>query len=166
MKKILSTLLIVSLTMPTIARAQEKNKEEPKKETVIVKDDPGKVAPLAKNQPAPFPGVLFSPRASAVVATEISTAKQRRDIEVEAAVKKSEAKKDLDYKNLKVECDTDKKILVATNEERSKRIGQLESDLKNALDAAPSRPFWTGVGVVGGIAVTLLTVFIVGQATK
>lgn len=161
--RLIATVLLTSMTLTSVVQAQDKKPETPK---VEVKEDPGKISPLKQNQPAPYPGVLFSPKAAAVVATEISTAKQKIVIEVESAVKTAEAKKDRDFNILKIQCDTDKKILTATSEERIKRIGQLESDLKNAQEAAPSRPFWTGVGVVGGIAVTLLTVFIVGQATK
>jgi len=161
--RLIASLLLTSMTLPSLARAQDKKPEPPK---VEVKEDTGKISPLKQNQPAPYPGVLFSPKAAAVVAIEISTAKQKIVIEVESAVKTAEAKKDRAFNILKIQCDTDRKILSATSEERIKRIGQLESDLKNAQAAAPSRPFWTGVGVVGGIAVTLLTVFIVGQATK
>lgn len=157
--KLITTFLLLSMTSSALVKAENKQQD-----TSI--EDPGKISPLSKGKPAPYNGVLFSPKAAAFVATEIGSAKKKTEIEVEAAVKRSEAKKDLDFTNLKVECESSKKILTATSDERLKRISELENDLKSALAAAPSRTLWTTIGAVGGIALTLLTVFVVGQAIK
>lgn len=160
--KFVAATLICTMTSTSLVWAEEKKPMN----SVVDVDDVGKISPLKNGQSAPYSGILFSPKAAAVVATEISTAKEKTKIEIEVAVKASEAKKDLAYFDLKVQYDADKKILSAMNDERAKRISELENDLKNALAAAPSRSLWTAIGAVSGIALTLLTVFVVNKTIK
>jgi hypothetical protein len=183
MKRIISALLILTLSLPTLAAAQE---AAPKKDvttsaataspspdgdtkkavTSISPDDPGIIAPLRKDQKAPFPGILFSPRAAASVGADASTLKDKIKIEVDAAVRIAEAKKDFTYNELRIQCASDKSRLEATAEANEKRISLLESDLKKAIDATPSRPMWFGIGAGAGVVFTLATVFAVTRLTK
>jgi hypothetical protein len=162
MKKFISLSLICALLTPSVAYAENTVTGQPNFSLV----DSAAIAPLKKNQPAPFTGVLLTPKAVATIITETETAKEKTEIEVTAAVKNAEAKKDFAIAEQKTACDTDKKILNASVDEKMQRIKVLEKTVKDLEDATPSRAFWTGVGFVGGVVVTVVTVFAVTQATK
>jgi hypothetical protein len=170
MKKSIATLLIIAMTSPSLARADDANQPATPPaavtKTSLSPEDPGVISPIAKGQPAPFPGVLFSPRAAASVVTDVSTIKDKIKIEVDAAVHAAESKKDFDYNELKARCLSDKTRADADKEYNQKQIVELQGKLKDAESAAPSRPLWFGLGVAGGIAVTVLAAFAITQATK
>jgi hypothetical protein len=126
---------------------------------------PPVVAPMQKGQTAPFTGVLMSPEAVAHV-----IAQQNAVVEHEAMAVKHQA--DLDAIQLKFQvdqltttCTADKSILQAQVDDGNKRVQILNDQLKKTT-GGPSPSVWMGIGGVGGVVVTLLTVFAVSQATK
>ena len=129
-------------------------------------DDPGLLSPLSKGQPAPFPGVLFSPRAAASVVTDVSTVKDKIKIEVDSAVKAVESKKDFAFNELNTTCAADKARASASLEANVKRIALLEKDLQEAKKSAPNRGLWFGLGAAGGVVVSILVTITVVQLTK
>lgn len=169
MKKLIAMLLISSMVLPSLALGDDKKAASQSTDSSTTKpstDGPAVLAPLQKGQPAPYPGILFSPRAAASVAADISSFPERLRIEVDGAVKKAEARKDFTINENNTKCKVDKNVLVAKNEASLKRIDQLQVDIDAVKSSMPNRSTWLGIGVASGIVVTLLTVFVVGQAIK
>ena len=123
------------------------------------------VAPLVKNQPAPFAGVLLSPQAVASIVAQKDTAAQAAQLAVQHQV-------DLDALQLKytqaqmtTTCTADKQVLQAQIDDNKKQILVLEDQLKKNT-GGPGAPVWIGLGAVGGIVLSVVTVFAVSRATK
>lgn len=157
MKRTVAVALAIVMTSTSFSAAQTPPIVQPN-----VVEDPGKITPLKKGQPAPYPGVLFSPKAAAVVATELGTAKEKIKIEVAAAVGSSEAKKDFKIAEINAACKTDKETLTAQLDNKSKQIDALSALLRVKEKETPNRTVWASLGFVAGITVSLLGVFIVG----
>ena len=172
MKKFIASLLITSMTFSSVAFGEPPTAEKvppavaAPSATAPPLNDPAMISPLKQGQPAPFPGVLFSPRAAASVAADISTFQERIKIEVAAAVRLSEAQKDYKYNELNTTCVADKSRFTATVEANEKRIKILETDLDTTRRETPNTTLWFGLGAGAGVVVTVLTVFAVSQATK
>lgn len=135
--------------------------------------DSAAISPLKKGQSAPFAGVLLTPKAVATIITELGTIKEKIAIEVKSSSNTIEAKKNFELAELKTSCNSDKKIIQAVVDEKLSRIKNLEAVIKKSedalrqsQDAAPSRTLWLGVGFVGGVVVSVITVFAVSQAVK
>lgn len=183
MKKFIAALLIASITIPTVALGDQPGAPKPSSTSAPSASvpspdpppaspsastfvDPAMIAPLQQGQAAPFPGILFSPRAAATVATEISTMKERIKIEVDAAVRYAEAQKDYKYNELNTSYVSDKSRYIATIDANEKRIKLLETDLSKTRSEMPNATLWFGVGTGVGVLATVLTVFAVSQASK
>lgn len=164
MKNLFTALALMCFTFSTTLHAEEASKlpTDPLPEVT----GPAVITPLQKSQPAPFAGILFSPRAAAVVGTEVLNFPQRLSIEVEKAVKDIEAKKQFEYNELNTVCVSDKTQMQARIDANQKRINVLEKDLQDAQDAVPNRWAWFGLGAAAGVAVTVGTVFVVLESTK
>jgi hypothetical protein len=121
-------------------------------------------APLRKGDKAPFTGVLLSPSAAASIIADIKNHAAAISIEVDKTKKEAEAKCEFDKKNLKADAEADKKIMQAQIDDQKTTITRLDKDLKAAEAAMPSRTVWFGVGFVGGIVLTVITVYGVSNA--
>jgi hypothetical protein len=176
-KKIISIVLVASMAFPSLAIAEGITKPAATVTANIVplppppvpssEPDPGAAtSPLRKGQPAPFTGVLLSPAAVASIIAEFKSFDGKIALEVDKAKKDAAASCDFTMKEAATACTTDKKILTAAIEARDSRINLLETDLKKTVDSMPSRTIWFGLGVVGGIVLTVATVYVVSQATK
>lgn len=168
MKKIISILVMTSIFQTGILHAEEAApvKTETKPEDV---SGPATLSPLQKGQVAPYSGILFSPRAAAQLATEISSFPDKLKIEIDTAVKNAEANKDFTIKEQKSQCKSEKTQLEARIEANKKRIEELSSDLTIAeakVADAPDRLVWFGIGAGVGVAATIATAFAVVYATK
>lgn len=150
MKKFISILLIFVMTFSSISYA----------------DGNPVITPLRKGQFAPYSGVLFSPEASAKVITELESFPERTKIEVEAAVKTAEAKKDFKISEVQSQCKTDKDVLQASIDSKNDEEIILQNRIKELEDNVPNKPLIFGAGFVGGILFTLATVFAVSYVTK
>lgn len=164
MKKIVALLLASSIFCSSVFSVNPALGED-----VQQSDDPGKITPLKKGQAAPYPGVLFSPKAAAVVAAELSTMKDKTKIEVAAAVGSAEAKKDFKIAEINAACKADKTALNAQIDEKDKTIAFLTKELKVKEEDAPSRTVWGSIGFVAGVAVSAVFVFLasgIGSSAK
>ena len=166
-KKFLAVMLAASMFYSSTAAFAQKSSvpsPDPDPEEQIAK-----ISPMRKGNRAPFTGVLFSPRATATVVTEIETFEERMKIEIDKAVRDATAKKQFELNETDSKCTTAKTILQADIDAKSSRIKQLSKDLSDAQDAAanaPSRLLWTGIGVLAGAATAVLITFAVNQASK
>jgi len=161
--KLTSVLLSVCMLASSVSSA------EPSFIVPVVTEEPdvgAAVSPMKKGQTAPFTGVLFSPKATATVITELDSVSDRVAIEVAKSTEDLTAKADFVLNETKTQCTTDKKIISASADARSAQIKLLEDVLKKKEDAAPSRTFWAGLGFMGGVGVAVLTVFGVSKASK
>lgn len=128
------------------------------------------LSPMKKGQVAPFTGVLLSPMASAIMITQINSLDAQIKIEVDRARAEEQAKSDFKVKEVTITLNADKSILQAHLDERTKEINILTDALKKEESNRSNTPLWmgvgTGVGLIVGVGITVLTVFAVGQASK
>lgn len=114
------------------------------------------ISALDKGQVAPYTGVLLSPPAVAQIVAE----KDAVAVTVQLA---AQHQLDLDRAELTFQlaqqastCTADKSILQAQLTDVQKQNQVIEQQLRQASGGL-STPVWVGIGVAGGIAVTLLT---------
>lgn len=129
--------------------------------------DPGAaVSPMNKGQKAAFTGVLLSPKAVATVITELSSVGEKIKIETEKVKSEQQTICKKETSDLTVKAETEKSIFKLDAEAKGKTIDVLQLRLDEEKKSRPNVILWSGLGAAGGIAVTLLTVFAVSQATK
>ena len=124
------------------------------------------ISPMNKGQKAPFSGVLLSPLAVATVIADQNAAKEKIKIEIK---KEHDTQVEICRKektDIQISSDADKKIFQLDSEEKTKSLKALEEQLKKEIENRPNRVFWTGVGMVGGAAVSILTTYVIMQSTK
>lgn len=128
------------------------------------------ISPMKKGQVAPFTGILLSPRATAVLITQINTMQDQIKVEVDHARAEEQARCDFRVNETTTKLETDKKILQAQLTDASKRVNILTAQLKTEEDNRPNMPLWAGLsaalGVVVGVGLSALTVFAMGAAAK
>ena len=125
---------------------------------------PAVISPLKKGQTAPFSGILFSPRAAASVVTEIGATREKTKVEVDSAVAASEAKWKYEIEQEKARHAAESASTSARLQAERARAEEAEKAAAGAREESPSRAFWGGAGVVGGIVLTLLTLFVSSHA--
>ena len=163
LKSIIAACTIITLICPSFAYAQVPSPEPDEQDQV------SKISPMRMGDTAPFSGVLFSPKATATVITEIETFDERMRLEVDKAVRDVIAKKQYEINETTSKCTTEKSVLQADIDAKSKHITKLTKDLEiaqNEIANAPSRLVWAGVGVAIGAATAILITFAVNQASK
>jgi len=166
-KKFLPIFLCIALTSATFpALADGMSIPDPPKPVPGEIDVGAAISPMKKGQVAPFTGVLLSPKAVAAVIVELNSINDRIKIEVDKT--KAEAKAQCDFKvaEIKTTTDADKKILQAQVDEKQKEITVAQDQLKKMEDSKPNVMLWTSLGFVGGVVMTVVTVYAVSQATK
>lgn len=124
------------------------------------------VSPMRKGQTAPFTGVLLSPEAVAKVIVDYNNAKEQTEIEAQKAREVQKAQDQLLIDNLMADLQREKAIADAQVKSRDGQVKILTDALEKAEKDKPNPTLWAGIGVAVGVAVTLLTVFVVGSATK
>ena len=163
--KIVAVFMTAAFILPSVATGQQHQDS-----TLISPSTSASgivaISPLKKGQPAPFSGVLFTPRAAASVATEINTFRDRLKIETNSAVASAEARKDFKYDEAAAACKADKSVLSTTITSERERSILLEKEIQRLKEEAPSKTMWLGAGVLGGVTLTLLTVFAVSRVAK
>ena len=159
MKRFISSLLIAStLVASTPAWAADPT------------PDPAPVAsptvsPLSKGQPAPYTGVLLSPEAVAQVVAQQDTAAAALKLAVQHQADIDAAQLQYQLAQLTTTCTADKNDLQAQVTDNKNQVNILTEQLKSNT-GGPGAPVWIGIGAVGGIVVTLATVFAVSRVTK
>lgn len=131
------------------------------------------VYPMSTGQSAPFPGVLFSSKATARVVAEYSLFDERLQLEVDTAVAVSQAKMKFEMKELESKCTSDKEVLTAQVDSRNDKISILERDLgkseaevRRLNEEMPSRSVWFGLGFAGGVVFTIAAAYAIGQVAN
>jgi len=128
-----------------------------------------RISPMRQGDIAPFSGILFSPKATATIVAEFESFDERMKIEVDKAVSDINSKKQFEINEISSKCTTEKTILQADINSKTKQITKLTEDLQiaqNALSNSPSRLVWAGIGVAVGAVTAILITFAVNQASK
>lgn len=126
--------------------------------------DPGAVmTPVKKGQIVPYSGTLLSPTTVAILIAEFHALPKKCQIDVDAQVARCKADADLQLGMCKNSCDASTKILnsrIKMHEDidavNKKRIAELEKSQTNPL-------VWVLGGVVGGVVVTGLIVYVANR---
>jgi len=155
-KKIIAGTLLATMLSTNIAAAAD---------TQDPWADIAGISPLRKNQPAPYSGVLLTPKATATVIANADLEKDRIALEVQHALADADAQKKFALSEADTKCTADKKVLQSTIDEKSSRLKIVEDELSKASDP-PSRLTWAGLGFAGGVAATVLIVFGVSRVTN
>jgi hypothetical protein len=177
-KKIISTLLLATLTLPNIAIAQSVPSPDaepavlniPPPELTPGEKDPGlAISPMKRGQRAPFTGVLLAPASVASVIVEIESIHERMQIEIRKAVEQERAECEKTVQDLNVKTEADNKIHQANIDGKNRTINMLNQRVKKLEEENASRwhpGVWIGIGTAGGIALTVLTAFAISKATQ
>lgn len=153
MKRFILTLLVTTLLATTNPVWAEPSSPPPV------------ISPLSKGQQAPFTGVLLSPEAVAQVIAQQDTAQAAQKLAVQHQADLDAAELKFQIDQLTTTCTADKTILQAQIDNQKKQIQIFNDQLKKTTGGPPAS-LWLGVGAVGGVVATLLTVFAVTRVTK
>jgi len=128
----------------------------------VVTTPPPVITPLKLGQVAPYPGVLFSPSAVGQIIAQQDTAMATLQLSVQhqATIDADQQKFALDA--AATTCTTDKSIFSAQLTDAQKQNLILQDELKRE-SSGPGAGTWIGLGVVGGIVLTVVTAFAVGK---
>jgi hypothetical protein len=167
-KKFISSVVLLTYVLSaTPALAQSAVDVPPAPEPFPSEPDLGAaITPLKKGYPAPFTGVLMSPKAVATVIVELNSFDDRIKIEVDRALGECQARCDFKVNEVKIKAESDAKISAAHLKFLSDENTVLQNRLKKVEESQPNLMLWAGGGLVGGIAMTVLTVFAVSQASR
>ena len=149
---------ILVFWLPTTAYA-----DSPKIEAESV--SPGVITELRKGQHAPFSGILFSRDAAVKMYTQLKFTEEECKLRLskELDILKLDYETRLKLINLKLDVESEKnqKLIAVKND----RIKFLEKNL-NPPKWYESGEFWFSMGVVGGILITVVSAYAIGQAAK
>jgi hypothetical protein len=122
------------------------------------------IVTLKKNDPAPFNGTLFSTSAAARIAIELENKDIVCGLKISEAVDKQKAfdKFQLDLKQASLDACNEKYTVVVDLKER--QIDNLTEQLKK--NTGPQPVWWFSAGIVGGVAVTVLSAWALSQASN
>mgnify|MGYP001614679062 CR=1 FL=1 len=112
---------------------------------------------LKKNELALFDGVLFDSNAIAVLLTDKEYIENSFKLKLDYELKIQKSNSDLELNELKLSCNTQKNI---DNDIISFKDKELKEIRKIALEKSDNSLLYLGVGIVGGIILTLLSVYI------
>lgn len=153
MKRFISMLLTVSmLSMPFSVYAEESESH-------------AIVTPLSKDQPAPWPGILFSTDAVAKVIADKEAAEKEKELAVQHQIDLSTAQLKFEIDKITSTCIADKSILTAQLEYQKNQVKILNDQIKNQ-SSGPTPVTWLALGTGAGVVLTVLTVFAISQAQK
>lgn len=128
------------------------------------------ISPMKKGQIAPFTGILLSPKAVATVIAQLNTMQDQIKIEVDKARGEEQAKCEFRVAETTNRLETDKKILQAQVDEKTKTNVILTDQLKKAEESRPNLPLWVGLGagagLIIGVGVSALAVYATSHASK
>jgi hypothetical protein len=167
MKRAIATLLTATMLATTVPAWAD-----PPKATVVTPPPPSTAAPtpppvifpLTKGQPSPLTGVLFSPEAVAQIIAQRDTAATAAQLAVQHQQELDAAAQKYALDSQQSTCDADKKVLGAQVLDLQNQNKILQDQLKKET-SGPGAPVWIGVGVVGGVVLTVVTAFAITRAT-
>jgi hypothetical protein len=165
MKRALSALLVASMVATSIpAWADATTPVTVVTPTPVVVPSPS-ISPLTKGQPAPYVGVLMSPEAVAQLISQQDATVQALKLAVQHQVDLDAAQLKYQVAALNTSCTADKSDLQAQVDDGKKQVSVLTAQVKSNSGGLGA-PIWLGIGVVGGIVVSVLTTFAISKATK
>lgn len=124
------------------------------------------IVPVRPGSVIPWPGLLLNPAAVAQIKVDLDSAKQQCFIVTQRAVAEQKAQSDYDAALQKAAAERQQAELNASVKSKTAEINSLTQRLSQAEKDRPNTYLWTGLGFGAGVAVTVLTVFAVAQATK
>ena len=121
------------------------------------------IVTLKKNDPAPFAGTLFSTSAAARIAIELENKDTTCGLKISEAVDKQKAfdKFQLDLKQASLDACVEKYTVVV--DLKQQQLNDLTDQLKK--NTGPQPAWWFAGGIVGGVAVTVLSAWALSQAS-
>ena len=132
-------------------------------------EEKAQISPLFTGDRAPFVGVLFSTKATATVLAELGSFQDRIAAEVIKARRDDEAQKKFELLELDAKRTREKEIVQSGLDAQQKLNNKLKDDVKRLekeAGSAPSNVLWAGLGVAGGVLITVLITFAVNQTSK
>lgn len=166
MKRIISSLLVASMLATSVPSFADP--PMPPVPALQPNEAPvgSVISPMKKGQVAPFTGLLLSPSAVADIIVQLQNAQNETDIQVKRAVETQKAQDQLvidnqnsAYQYLKTTSD-----LIIKNQDA--KIAALTKKIVEEEKSKPNLPLWIGGGFLGGVVVSVLTVFAIGRATR
>lgn len=131
---------------------------QPPSEPTIVPVKPGSIIP--------WPGLLLNPAAVAQIKVELDSANQQCSIITRRALGEQKAQSDYEAALQKAAAERQQAELNANVKSKTAEINSLTQRLALTEKDRPNTYLWVGLGFGAGVAVTVLTVFAVSQATK
>jgi len=166
MKKLINFLFItIFIFVNSFAYAQTvqlPNIETPQGE----KDVGAAISPLKADQKAPFTGVLLSPRATAIIVTELNNFDEKLRLELSKQKQEDDATCQFTTSEQKAQNDADIAIKQAQLDASLKDRKVLEEEIRNLEKSQTSKELWYALGAGSGIVVTVLTVVAISYAKK
>ena len=169
--KCIAMLLIagqMSFCLPVLAQGTPPAADAVKATKIeTAKPNPLKGAlPIKKGAPASVDGVLLPAEIVARVIAELQSAPEKIAIEVERAVGNNKAKCDYDVKSCSIGAASDKKVyeaqLADAKRQQDALIKQVEAEQARRGDPM----LWLGLGFVGGMVISFVSVFLATRAVK
>lgn len=119
------------------------------------------IYPIETNEPAPFSGVLLSPKALAKITVELRSFDERQALAVKHAVDVRDAQCVASSNSIMIE----KNAELAKKQSRIDSLLTINSSLEKSLKDEQGKnelvPYLIGGGFLGGIAATALVVYLV-----
>jgi hypothetical protein len=151
LKRLIEFAVFVSLSAVTvISRAEEQS--------------PATVTVIKRGEQAPNAGLLFSPQASAVLATQLATAQEACSNKVDRELSLCKENCSSESKLASTRCSADKSVLESRVNLLLKENDILKRDLASAASNNTNKYVLMGVGVLSGIGLTLLTTYVAARA--
>jgi hypothetical protein len=129
--------------------------------------DVAQVAPLKKGGAAPFDGVLISQLAAAMMLAKEVALEEKLRLAAENATAIAVAKCEKSLADADAKSSADKKILEVKLVGEQRRTDIVSAALQQQESkSTASGIVWALMGAAGGVIFTLVTMFVVGQASK
>lgn len=162
-RRFVSMLMLVVAFAP--ARVYADDEVIPPVQTPSGEADPGNVLVVTKKSaPAPFTGILLSPRAVAELLSKLEAAKKEADLAAARAREEQRTKDETEIKGLQIELGAEKRSAEERLAIRDNRISALEKDLVKSQEDKPNPVTWFAVGATSTALITLGIVLLAGGA--
>ena len=143
-RRALSILLVLALTLATCLS----HADEPR------------IVPLAGGAPAPWAGVLLNPPAVAQISVDLERAHEECALRVEREVSLLRAE---DERRAAEERATARRVVAELEAGKGRAEGDARAlrDRLRVVEARPGPYLWMGLGALGGVVTTVVTVLVV-----
>ena len=126
---------------------------------------PGVVTELRKGQHAPYAGILFSRDAAAKLYTQLKFSEEDCKLQIDKRLKIINLDLGTQIKLLELKLKTEQDRSVKMLSVKEERIEFLEKNLR-PKPWYDTGEFWFSMGIVGGILITVVSAYAIGQAAK